>query len=199
LPDGGIQGYGNGQRSILASVSDLEKDDERWHYHLGSYYGWASATAMNDIPAINRVYQYADREVSVCPQGWKLPSYNYGNTKARSFNELSSYILSSANYGYNNYYGADPFYPAFGGFIPPTNDDFDTLIDRNYLANLGYYASYQTPNTYSSERQSYYWYFYRSSTNSSYDDTNLKMRYSTSYSNSYMYVYYLHSVRCVAR
>ncbi len=199
LPNGGIQGYGNGQRSILASVSDLEKDDERWHYHLGSYYGWASATITNDIASIDQRYQYMDRNVSICPQGWKLPSYNYNNYTARSFNAFSSYILYSMNSGYNNYYGADPFYPTFGGFIPPTNDDFDTVIDRNYLGNLGYYASYQTPNTSTSDRASYYWYYYRSSTYTGYSDTDLKNLYSTSYGNNYMYVYYLHNVRCVAR
>ncbi len=207
FPDGGLRfnETKNGTQSeyydALAPVSELEKDDERWHYHLGSYYSWSSATVFNDIANIDQRYQYAARSTSICPQGWKMPVYNYSNYTDRSFSALLNYILPSTNYGYNNYYAVDPFYPTFGGLIYSNDgsNTFETFMrNHSYTSEFGSRAIYWTPNT-SGERYAYdYRIYYSGVSNSSTND--LKNRYSTGYGYySGEYVLYLKSVRCVAR
>ena len=41
------------------------------HYHLGNYYNWTAAVAMND--SSSAVSQYTDVNQSICPAGWTLP------------------------------------------------------------------------------------------------------------------------------
>ncbi|MBO7560432.1 InlB B-repeat-containing protein [Candidatus Saccharibacteria bacterium] len=207
FPDGGLRFNETRNNAMseyydaLAPVSELEKDDERWHYHLGSYYSWSSAMVFNDIANIDQRYQYAGRSTSICPQGWKMPVYNYNNYTDRSFNALLSYILPSTNYGYSNYYTVDPFYPTLGGYIYPSNgsNTFETMVRSHSIpSDFGTHAIYWTANTSSTNRNAYYYRIYFSGINSSSID-NLKNRYYSSYTNSENYVFYLNSVRCVAR
>ena len=41
------------------------------HYHIGNYYNWAAAVAMNNIGDLAEDNYVADR--SICPAGWTLP------------------------------------------------------------------------------------------------------------------------------
>ena len=44
------------------------------HYHVGNYYNWTAAVAMSDSSSYTT--QYADVNQSICPAGWRLPTYN---------------------------------------------------------------------------------------------------------------------------
>ena len=54
------------------------------HYHIGNYYNWPAAVAMNDSSSYTA--QNTDVGQSICPAGWRLPAYN-GN---KSFGNLVS-------------------------------------------------------------------------------------------------------------
>lgn len=45
------------------------------HYSMGNYYNWIAAAAMNDSPSIDNM-QGEDVNQSICPAGWRLPTYS---------------------------------------------------------------------------------------------------------------------------
>ena len=55
------------------------------HYHLGNYYNWTAAVAMNDSSSYTTDNQDADQ--SICPAGWTLPKSG-NNTSSGSFQYL---------------------------------------------------------------------------------------------------------------
>ena len=55
------------------------------HYHLGNYYNWTAAVAMNDSSSYTT--QYTDVNQSICPAGWTLPKSG-NNTSNGSFRYL---------------------------------------------------------------------------------------------------------------
>ncbi|MEE0888380.1 MAG: hypothetical protein U0L97_04180 [Candidatus Saccharimonadaceae bacterium] len=44
------------------------------HYHVGNYYNWTAAVAMNDSSSYTTNQQ--DVNQSICPAGWRLPTYS---------------------------------------------------------------------------------------------------------------------------
>ena len=44
------------------------------HFHVGNYYNWTAAVAMNDSSSYTS--QYTDVNQSICPAGWRLPTYS---------------------------------------------------------------------------------------------------------------------------
>ncbi|MBR3138713.1 InlB B-repeat-containing protein [Candidatus Saccharibacteria bacterium] len=80
------------------------------HYHLGNYYNWSAAVAMNDTSSYSTQYQNIDQ--SICPAGWTLPTGG-NNSSQGSFKYLHD------QYGWNSalpprvWY--DPMYYTFGG------------------------------------------------------------------------------------
>ncbi|MBQ1373527.1 hypothetical protein IIY66_01850 [Candidatus Saccharibacteria bacterium] len=42
------------------------------HYHVGNYYNWTAAVAMNSSSGKNS----GDMDQSICPAGWRLPTYS---------------------------------------------------------------------------------------------------------------------------
>ena len=52
------------------------------HYHIGNYYNWTAAVAINNSAPNSTNYQ--DMDQSICPAGWRLPTYS-GN---KSFSDL---------------------------------------------------------------------------------------------------------------
>ncbi len=44
------------------------------HYHVGNYYNWTAAVAMNDSSSYTTGRQ--DVNQSICPAGWRLPTYS---------------------------------------------------------------------------------------------------------------------------
>ena len=65
-----------------------------YHYHLGNYYNWTAALAMNDNSAYDSGGTLVDQ--SICPAGWTLPRAGTG--------EDSFYaLMSNASYDFLQY------------------------------------------------------------------------------------------------
>ncbi|MBQ6394110.1 hypothetical protein IJH74_02620, partial [Candidatus Saccharibacteria bacterium] len=82
------------------------------HYHLGNYYSWSAAVAMNNTASYTT--QYTDVNQSICPKGWTLPKS--GNiTTAGSF----QYLVNQYNWASNsmtnpNMWAAPLYFPLAG-------------------------------------------------------------------------------------
>ena len=63
------------------------------HYHLGNYYNWTAAVAMNDSSGYTT--ENTDVNQSICPSGWTLPKSG-GSASGGSFQYLFM------QYGWNN-------------------------------------------------------------------------------------------------
>ena len=57
------------------------------HYHVGNYYNWTAAVAMNDSGTYT-VYE-TDANQSICPAGWTIPTSRSGNGKI-TWNEINN-------------------------------------------------------------------------------------------------------------
>ena len=78
------------------------------HYHIGNYYNWTAAVAMNDSSSFTT--DLTDVDQSICPAGWRLPTYS-GN---KSYDNLVTTLnLTSGTSG--NIQNA-PVYFVYGGF-----------------------------------------------------------------------------------
>lgn len=86
------------------------------HYHIGNYYNWAAAVAMNDTSSYTGYYaQYQqDTDQSICPAGWMLPK----RTGAGSYYTLINGRYTSGETG--NIHLA-PVYFVYGGGINSAN------------------------------------------------------------------------------
>ena len=78
------------------------------HYHIGNYYNWTAAVAMNDSSSYTTDLQDIDQ--SICPAGWRLPTYSGDKSYANLVTTLS---LTSGTSG--NVQSA-PAYFVYGGF-----------------------------------------------------------------------------------
>ena len=110
------------------------------HYHLGNYYNWLAATALDSDIEIQYENGY-DVDRSICPAGWTLPKGGEAQTGSGSFSRLfSQYGLSAlSNYedGYidsNTLFGS-PFYYVLG-------DNVERMMtDQSYIGMYGAYWS----------------------------------------------------------
>ena len=62
--------YWNGTTSSDYTNNQISSTGES-NYHLGNYYNWLAAVALNDVQGIGDHY---DAGQSICPVGWTLPS-----------------------------------------------------------------------------------------------------------------------------
>ena len=110
--------YWNGTAGYYSSESDCTAAGGTWdstnnvcnqisstgdsHYHLGNYYNWTAAVAMNDSSSYT--IENTDVNQSICPAGWTLPKSG-NNTSNGSFRYLfeqygwdsSSYMIENPN------------------------------------------------------------------------------------------------------
>ena len=112
--------YWNGElwpqnQSDCEAVGGSWDDDDYWcynpdltssagdsHYHIGNFYNWTAAVAMNDSSSYTT--QYTDVNQSICPAGWTLPKSG-NNTSNGSFQYLfeqygwdsDSYMMENPN------------------------------------------------------------------------------------------------------
>ena len=71
-------------------------------YHLGNYYNWNAAVAMNDTNAYATQYQEADQ--SICPVGWTLPKSG-NSTSSGSF----YYLFNQYGWNSSSFSMTDPY------------------------------------------------------------------------------------------
>ena len=92
----------NGTLSTYTEACGSDK-----HYHIGNYYNWTATVAMNDSSSYTTDEQDVDQ--SICPAGWRLPTYS-GN---KSYDNLVTTLnLTSGTSG--NIQNA-PVYFVYGG------------------------------------------------------------------------------------
>ncbi|MBR3180262.1 hypothetical protein IKF57_01900, partial [Candidatus Saccharibacteria bacterium] len=96
---------------VATSTNNINLDNmvqgTNQHYHLGNYYNFGAAVAMNDTSSYTT--QYTDVNQSICPKGWMLPKS--GNiTTAGSF----QYLVNQ--YSGSNIWSAPLYFPLAGGW-----------------------------------------------------------------------------------
>ena len=77
------------------------------HYHIGNYYNWTAAVATNDSSSYTTDQQDVDQ--SICPAGWRLPTYS-GN---KSYNNLVTQLSLTSRTSGNAH--NTPVYFVYGG------------------------------------------------------------------------------------
>ncbi|MBR3056078.1 hypothetical protein IKG64_02055 [Candidatus Saccharibacteria bacterium] len=82
------------------------------HYHIGNYYNWTAAVAMNDSSSYTT--QNTDVNQSICPAGWRLPISGTTNTGSKSFQYLVNQL--SLTSGTSGNIQNSPVYFVFGGY-----------------------------------------------------------------------------------
>ena len=124
-----IQSYDPGERYwngvIKYNGGSIESDTTPSgdaHYHIGNYYNWTAAIAMNNSSAYYRNMQEVNQ--SICPAGWRLPTYSgdksflnlvssQGITSGQDGNAHTSptyFVYNGAWFGGNNFIGNRGFY-----------------------------------------------------------------------------------------
>ena len=147
------------------------------HGHVGNYYNWSAAVAMNDTSAY-ATSTYADisgnPQNSICPAGWRLPTIsNASNATAGSTSEFSrlNKLYNNGSISTSAGLEASPLFFARGGYV-----------NYGLLYYSGNYASYWSSSVDSSS------YAYRLNFNAALvNPANSNDRY------------YGRSVRCLAR
>ncbi len=92
----------NGTLSTYAEACGNDK-----HYHIGNYYNWTAAVAMNDSSSYTT--DFTDVDQSICPAGWRLPTYS-GN---KSYDNLVTAL--SLTSGTSGNVQSAPAYFVYGG------------------------------------------------------------------------------------
>ena len=106
------------------------------HYHLGNYYNWTAAVAMNDTSSYTG---FTNVDQSICPAGWTLP--RDGGTNYETYeNLLIQYGLDTSSHEMTSYYIEEsPLYLTLSGYW------YDGNI--NYLGSRTEYRSSVVENT----------------------------------------------------
>ena len=136
-----------GDRNPVYDVSDFNEENyikvhSGYHYHIGSYYNYAAATAGSGIDLIGQ-----NAVESVCPKGWRLPiGSNYTDNK--SFGHLTDVygVTSGANLNTSTALYLQYFAPHFilGGI--GNNDG-----NATYYKQTGFYwsaSAYSAPHAF---------------------------------------------------
>ena len=94
------------------------------HMHVGNYYNWTAAAAMNDSSSF--ITDQQDVGQSICPAGWRLPTYS-GN---KSYTNLVTTLSLTA--GTSGNIQSSPVYFVYGGYWSGSSI---------YVGSLGFYWS----------------------------------------------------------
>ncbi len=78
-----IDTSGSGTLDNASYVTNCTEDGANLHYHVGNYYNWTAAVAMNDSSSYST--NGTDVNQSICPAGWTLPKSGYSLTSVGSF------------------------------------------------------------------------------------------------------------------
>ena len=113
-------------------------------YHLGNYYNWTAAVAMNDSSSHSTIGEVIEQ--SVCPAGWTLPRTGVGEDSFYALwnqHGLASHSYTDSNN--NDQYDAgesalwtSPLYFAASGYFP------------GVVSVVGYYGAFWSPDVNSS-------------------------------------------------
>ncbi|MBR3180088.1 hypothetical protein IKF57_00945, partial [Candidatus Saccharibacteria bacterium] len=147
------------------------------HGHVGNYYNWSAAVAMNSTSGYtsNTQSNIANNpQTSICPKGWRLPTVsNASNTTAGSTNEFGrlNQLYNSGSTSTSQNLEAAPLYFVRSGRVYSSSQSY-----------AGYDGSYWSSSVYSSSNA-----------------YNLNFHSASVYPTSINLRSYGYSVRCVAR
>ncbi|MBQ1373260.1 InlB B-repeat-containing protein [Candidatus Saccharibacteria bacterium] len=116
------------------TVSDPSATSGGTHYHVGNYYNWTAAVAMNSSSS----YTTYDTDVnqSICPAGWRLPTYS-GDKSYQNLANAQGFTSGTSGNIQNS-----PTYFVYGGHWNGSS---------GYVGKFGYYWSsvvYNNGNSY---------------------------------------------------
>ena len=122
------------------------------HYHIGNYYNWTAAVAMNGSSSYTT--QNTDANQSICPAGWRLPIGGTSNTGSKSFQYLVNQL--SLTSGTSGNIQNSPVYFVYGGYWSGSSYDvgggglyWSSVVGDGSLAYLLYFNrnGYLRPQT----------------------------------------------------
>ncbi|MBQ1373445.1 hypothetical protein IIY66_01415 [Candidatus Saccharibacteria bacterium] len=111
------------------------------HYHVGNYYNWTAAVAMN----ISRSYTSSRRDVnqSICPAGWRLPTYS-GDKSYLNLKDTQGLTA-----GTSGNIQSTPTYFVYGGYWNGSSSSvgrdgryWSSVVNNSNYAYLLYFAAY---------------------------------------------------------
>ncbi len=102
------------------------------HYHVGNYYNWTAAVAMNDSSAYTT--QNTDVDQSICPAGWTLPKSGTTLTGSGSF----YYMINQTGFtsGTGGTIHQTPGFLVYGGYWSGSSNDVGS--DGFYWSSVVY-------------------------------------------------------------
>ncbi len=175
--DNGTAQMRNGKSGMTVS-SNLSGDGKGWRSGFGNYYSWAAATAGTGTTSVTS----ADASSSICPKGWKLPTYSGDYSFSNLTSTKSSWLTGQTINGTANmsgyYFGSTATNLAKGANFWPAAGS----VRSDGLRNPGTSGFYWSRRAYSNSDFAYYLTF-------------------NSYGASLQYDYgryFGYSVRCVA-
>lgn len=108
-----------------------ETCSEGSHYQIGNYYNWTAAVAMNDSSSHSTNYE--DVNQSICPAGWRLPTYSGDKSYANLISEIGNVTSGTSGNIQNN-----PLYFVYGGYWDGSSDGVGSRGD--YWSSVVYYG-----------------------------------------------------------
>ena len=102
---------GTPSSSTNITINNMAQGTDQ-HYHLGNYYNWGAAVAMNDTSSYTA--QNTDVNQSICPKGWTLPKSGNITTAGSFRNLVNQYNWASNSMTNPNMWSAPLYFPLAG-------------------------------------------------------------------------------------
>lgn len=117
--------------SLADCVSNNHTEEQCRHYHIGNYYNWPAAVAMNNSGSYTSdLYVMSN---SICPKGWRLPNGLTGTDGNETISEYNQLALAN---GITN--GIATTHTASGG------TDAGYIVSGSVNVGLNYFRSTHT-------------------------------------------------------
>ena len=117
-------------------------------YHLGNYYNWTAAVAMNDSSAYINIVGHQDIDQSICPAGWRLSTYE-GNKSFIALKNAQNLIA-----GINSNIQDNPAYFTYSGYWDGRYHNtgsfgayWSSVAGASDVYQLTFNASFENPET----------------------------------------------------
>ncbi len=123
------------------------------HGHIGNYYNWSAAVAMNDTSEYEYQTYYdplANPQTSICPKGWKLPVIT------EHYDIPDDYLKLAGSYANNTdsdapitssplYFIRSGYFDNYGGYVSDLGQEghywSPTVYEQSYVRELRFFYS----------------------------------------------------------
>ena len=115
------------------------------HMHIGNYYDWTAAVAMNNSSSYTA--GNTDVDQSICPAGWRLPIGGAANTGSKSFqylwNQYSSSFDEKTMMNSPLYFSYAGYWYGYSGNVGSLGRYWSSVVSSSYYACvLGFEVDY---------------------------------------------------------